>query len=314
MAVSYTPHRLHAGERIWPEANCYVDLWIEVLHDRGLDPVPLLAFALAADFEGDQWTFFKPPIADLGALYGVEIEELNPWRALIEHIAVQAARGRTVIVEVDSYCLPDTAGTTYRAEHGKTAVAVKAIDVAGERLDYFHGAGLHTLAGEDFRGAFRIGQAALPPYVELVKWRRPPLAGDARDEAAWTLLQTHAARMPSENPVAALAARFAADVAWLQAEPAAFHAYAFSMLRQLGAASELGAAFLGWLIATAPRPGIDGAGAAAALTELATGAKALQFKLARAVHGKRPTHPTIGTASLDPLAQAWARAAKILRA
>ncbi|ERM02938.1 hypothetical protein Q644_14080 [Brucella intermedia 229E] len=31
----YTPHALHAQTRIWPETNCYVDLWIEVLATLG---------------------------------------------------------------------------------------------------------------------------------------------------------------------------------------------------------------------------------------------------------------------------------------
>ena len=29
---NYAPHPLHDAERIWPETNCYIDLWIETLH------------------------------------------------------------------------------------------------------------------------------------------------------------------------------------------------------------------------------------------------------------------------------------------
>jgi hypothetical protein len=36
----YQSHFSHAGERIWPETNCYLDLRIETLHALGLDPVP----------------------------------------------------------------------------------------------------------------------------------------------------------------------------------------------------------------------------------------------------------------------------------
>ena len=43
----YQSHFGHAGERIWPEPNCYLDLWIETLHALGLDPVPALACALS---------------------------------------------------------------------------------------------------------------------------------------------------------------------------------------------------------------------------------------------------------------------------
>ena len=49
-----------------------MDVWIEVLHALGLDPVAASAFTLSCDFEGDQWTFFKYPPEDLRALFGIE--------------------------------------------------------------------------------------------------------------------------------------------------------------------------------------------------------------------------------------------------
>jgi len=51
----YQSHFSHAGERISPETNCYVDLWIETPHALGLDPVPAFACALSADHDGLQW-------------------------------------------------------------------------------------------------------------------------------------------------------------------------------------------------------------------------------------------------------------------
>ena len=66
-AATFVPHPLHATERSWTETNCYVDVWIEVLHALGLDPVAASAFTLSCDFEGDQWTFFKYPPEDLRA-------------------------------------------------------------------------------------------------------------------------------------------------------------------------------------------------------------------------------------------------------
>ena len=59
----HTRHELHDLDRDWPETNCYVDLWIEVLHAAGLDPHAMLPFVFAIDVEGDQWTFVKPPLA-----------------------------------------------------------------------------------------------------------------------------------------------------------------------------------------------------------------------------------------------------------
>ena len=39
-------HPLHQGERVWLETNCYVDLWIELLHDFGFDPRAALGFTV----------------------------------------------------------------------------------------------------------------------------------------------------------------------------------------------------------------------------------------------------------------------------
>ena len=38
-ADDYLPHSLHDEERVWPEKNCYLDLWIELLHSLELDPL-----------------------------------------------------------------------------------------------------------------------------------------------------------------------------------------------------------------------------------------------------------------------------------
>ena len=71
----YQSHFSHAGERIWPETNCYLDLWIETLHALGLDPVPAFACALSADHDGLQWTFLEQQPEDLRRLYGLEVTE-----------------------------------------------------------------------------------------------------------------------------------------------------------------------------------------------------------------------------------------------
>ena len=67
-----------------------------------------LPFTVRIDFEGDQWTFFKFPHADLLTLYGLDVQEMNPWLSLVGHVEEQVALGRPVLVELDSYYLPDT--------------------------------------------------------------------------------------------------------------------------------------------------------------------------------------------------------------
>jgi hypothetical protein len=115
----YQSHFSHAGERIWPETNCYLDLWIETLHALGLDPVPAFACALSADHDGLQWTFLKQQPENLRRLYGLEVTEEIVWLPLLETVESGPSRGVLNTVEVDSWWLPDTAGTAYHADHVK---------------------------------------------------------------------------------------------------------------------------------------------------------------------------------------------------
>jgi hypothetical protein len=302
--ATYRRHRIHGDGRTWAETNCYVDVWVELLHAWGLEPVAALPFTLAIDFEGDQWTFFKFPPGDLYQLYGLDVQELAVWRPLVCHVEEQVARGRPVLVELDSFYLPDTAGTAYRREHVKSTAAVVAIDVPGRRLGYFHNQGYHHLEGEDFASVFRLDgprdPTVLPPFVEFVTRRRVPVpVGDELVLASVQLLRRHLRRLPEANPFEQFKARFEADLAWLAGEGLeTFHLYSFATLRQFGACYELAATYLQWL---QERTGKPLAGQVAAFTNLSTGAKTLQFQLARAVARKKPLDLT----ALGDMGNAW---------
>ena len=279
-------HPLHAQDRAWPETNCYVDLWIELLHGRGLAPEAMLGFTLRQDFEGDQFTFFKPAMADIEALYGLRLEELAVYDGLERHAAVQAARGCPVLVEVDAIHLPDTAGTSYGREHAKTTIAILAIDPAAKTLDYLHNAGRFALGGADYDGIF--GPSLLPPYAVFVKVVAPPLPPRALRAAARTMLDGHRARAPRTNPVRAFRDALAETGEALVRQPlSVFHRYAFNTTRQLGANVELLGSHLAWLDAADPG---DLSAAAEAATRLAQEVKAFQFQLARAF-GRRNAAP-----------------------
>lgn len=284
-------HPLHDPSRAWPETNCYVDLWIEVLHALELDPLACLGFTFSTDFEGDQWTFFKPPLGDLLELYGVDVQELTVWRPLLDHLREHLSRRRLVLVEVDAFHLPDTQATDYRKKHSKTTIAVESLDEERGRIGYFHNAVYHELDGEDFeellrRGGVDVGAArvGLPPYAELVKLDR--VVRRAREDLAARarrILTRELERRPRHNPLTAFRARFPVDSAWLaERDLEAFHAYAFATLRQLGACFEVASEHLRWL-----DPG-DAAHVAAAdhFEAISTGVKALLFKVARMVNAK----------------------------
>jgi hypothetical protein len=294
----YEHHPVHTGDRSYTETNCYSDILIELLHARGDEPLAAMGFIVRMDFEGDQWTFFKPPPADLEDLFGVDIHEMQPYRALTDQIAEQLAAGRTVIVELDSWYLPDTSSTSYRTEHVKTSVAVEAIDPDNERLVYFHNAGLYELDGADYRGAFRIGMDlpgdVLPPYTEIVRFDAGErLDGDALRGRARDLLRAHLAKRPTSNPFQRFGEALARDLPGLLAGDAQhYHDYAFATVRMVGSAFEILADHVEWLL------GDEGAEAAVAFRQIVEGSKRLSFKLAR----RREFDP--GPA-LSELAIAW---------
>ncbi len=300
---NYRPHALHAAERAWPQTNCYVDLWIEVLSALGAPPQACLPFTVTQDFEGDQITFFKIPVEDIEKLYGLLTQELAIFDRIEDHVAVQVERGRLCLVETDSFFLPDTKGVSYRAEHGKTTIGVNKIDIASRRLDYFHNESYFRIEGEDFDGLFRRGdfgalEVPFLPYTEFVKFdgffRRDDIKSVSLD-----LFRRHLARRPKANPIAALADALPAQARAIPAKSEGFfHKYAFNTLRQLGANFALLADYLLWLDAA----GGDHKGAVADANKIADTAKIVQFQLARAV--ARQKFDALGPA-LAPAVEAW---------
>ncbi|KPF41208.1 DUF1839 family protein [Rhizobium sp. AAP43] len=299
----YQPHALHSSERMWPETNCYVDLWIEVLSAQGSHPEAMLGFTLTQDFEGDQFTFFKVPLEDLEALYGIRATELAIFDSVEAHVQAQIARGRLCLVEMDSFFMPDTRGVGYRQDHGKTTVGINRLDMAGRVMDYFHNGGFFRLEGEDFDGVFQLDapEGALPflPYTEFAKFPVEPTALGHQRDLAHRLLRQHFARRPDANPIAAFAKEFPAQVEAVAERPFGyFHKYAFNTLRQFGANFELLASHLAWLDTAAH------ANAMKAALAISENAKSVQFQLARAVTRKK--FDALGQA-LDPAIAGWDR-------
>jgi hypothetical protein len=296
--AAYRSHPMHAPERTYTETNCYTDILIELLHAHGEQPLAAMGCTVRMDFEGDQWTFFKPFVEDLELLFGMDVHEMQPYRPLPEQAAEQIAEGRTLIVELDSWYLPDTAATSYRSEHVKTSVVVEGIDPAGERLRYFHATGLYELTGEDYRGVFRLGrdfsEDVLPPYTELVRFDAGPrLRGEELRQAARALLRGHLAHRPPTNPFVRFGAQLQRDLPrLLEGDASEYHAYAFATVRMAGSAFEVAATQAEWLL------GERAAGACESLGRIVEGCKVLSFRLAR----RRAFDPG---ETLSALATAW---------
>jgi len=299
----YRRHLIHGENRIWTETNCYVDTLVELLHSMGCEPIAALPFTLGIDFEGDQWTFFKFPHADLFALYGLKIEELAVWRSLAQHLEEQIANGHPVLVELDSYFLPDTAGTAYQLAHIKSTVAANEIDIEHRHLGYFHNQGYHHLDGSNFNNIFQmegiVHARMLPPYVEFIK-RRAVQKG-ALLETSLELFKTHLSLIPIKNPLLSFKERLCQEMDWLAtADMETFHTYSFANLRQYGACFELSATYLEWLIGQ----GINTHGLSDAKSnflEISNTAKVFQFKLARSMSRRRPLELDM----IDTMADLW---------
>ena len=303
---TYQRHPIHGENRIWAETNCYVDLWVELAHAMGHEPTAALPFTFAIDFEGDQWTFFKFPLTELYELFGLDVQELAIWRPVVAHVEEQVGHGRPVLVEVDSYYLPDTAGTAYRTAHVKTTIAVVEIDVEQRKLGYFHNAGYYELSGEDFEGLL-LTPWPLPPYTEFVKIRKVEDRQSCLSKSR-ALFRKHLGLVPSTNPFLTFKSRLSTDLQTLLDEPLdIFHQYSFATLRQFGACYELCATYLQWLAANGEEgleePTRD-------FLEISEGAKAFQFQLARSMARKKPLDLT----PLDAMAERWERAIGMLKA
>ncbi len=311
---SYVPHALHRGERAWPETNCYIDVWLEVLNALGLDPLAALNTVFAIDFDGDQWTFFKPSHDAVFSLYGLDVQELNPWKSLLENALTQLRLGRIVLTEADAYYLPDTKGTDYRAKHTKTTIGIQAIDLEQRAMWYFHNAGYYKLDGEDFEALMRLGNLHdpnhMPFFVEFIRLDRiKRLAAPELVAASKEQLKKYLEKAPRENPVTRWKAQFPADVAAMQeGGMEAFHAYAFANYRQLGSAFEIAAFYLDWLEAHEPGQGWQEIGTH--FQAISGEVKSMVLKTARTVATKRPVD---FSPMLDEIEKRWAVGMDLLK-
>ncbi len=310
----YRPHALHGSDADWAETNCYVDVWVALLSSLGLEPLACLSFTLCSDFEGDQWTFFKPPAADLRRLYGIQVEELSLWNSVLDHCEQHLRRRNIPLVEADSFYLPDTRATDYRQNHVKTTIAPVFIDRAARKMRYFHNAAFGELSETDFEGLFRRVPAKgseqditsgkphwLPPFCEVIKLERAVrLSDEELLEVSTALAKEHYAWRPQQNPFLRLLEAWPSHLeSLLEGGLETYHAYTFSTLRQCGANYAMLAAYLNWQ-GSAAGNGIEEL--AAPFHAISQTCKTVLMKLARVVHSKKPRD---FTPQFEQAAESW---------
>ncbi len=296
--ATYEPHRVHHADFGYPETNCWTDVIIELLHAHGREPLAGLGCTLALDHEGDQFTFFKPRPDELEVLFGVDVHELQPYRSIRSHVENQIAQGRTLIVEVDAWWLPDVAGTSYRNEHVKTAIAVDTLD--DDKLVYFHNAGLHVLRGEDLERV--LVPDLLPGYVEVVRFDGERPSDEELPVVARELLRDNLLRRPDVSPFVAFGDQLGRELDDVLAlSPEQVHVFAFATTRMAGAAMALAAAHVRWVLGEA------GTEAAAEFDAVSSTTRTLTMRLMR----RKPFDPTelVGTLNAH-----WTRGHELLDA
>jgi hypothetical protein len=297
----YRSHILHGIDRCWPETNCSVDVWIELLHTLNLPPEPALAIAARQDFEGDQFGFTKLSLDDLELLYGLRVQELALYDDMTDKIALQIGRRRLCFVEADAFYLPDTGAAAYRRRHSKTTIGVNKLDRAHSTAEYFHNGGYFGLEGEDYQAIFgrpQDGSVQLYPYIDYTSLDAERFDDNELRRRAAFVLQRHWMRRPAENPIRAFQRVLPTQAAMLEGRgPQALYDYAFHTARLLGSNFSLLGACLGW-------NGEANAVAVAQCDTIAESAKSLPLRLAKAVAQRR--YDRIGN-SLDPAANAWDR-------
>ncbi len=126
----------------------------------------------------------------------------------------------------------------------------------------------------------------MPLFAEFVRLDQVQQRSDAELAAlSLPLLRKYLARRPRSNPVSLFLPVFLRDVEQLKVEGmAAYHAYAFASLRQLGAGFSLGAHYLRWLQQHQNLQFVQAAAEFEAISEIT---KTLLLKTARAVMGKK---------------------------
>lgn len=289
---------LHDPAEPWSPTNCYMDVWIGLTAVLGLDPVPMLGAAFSADFLGDQWEFLKPRQEDIEALYGLSLGEYDTWRPLGEHLQCAMSRGDALIVEVDAFHLPDTAGVSYGTSHTKTSVVPLRLDPVAGELVYLHNDGVHVLSGEDLENTLGPGARSglVPfPYVELVR-TQDMVRREPRElwQCATGLARAHVRRAPATSPAQRLVAAIRAELPVIAERGMDyFHVYSFATTRQAGLTAGLAAHACRYLAEGAERWPSDLNAmqlltAAESLDTAAAAAKTLQFQLARAARGRTP--------------------------
>ena len=246
--TEYQSHPLHADERAFAETNCYADIVIELLHARGDEPTR------GARTRGSHRLRRRPVDVLQAAIRttsrrcsGSTSTKCSRTGPLPEQIAEQIADGRTLIVELDSWYLPDTHATAYRREHVKSSAVMEAIDTDGEAaalLPQRAGCTSSRVRTSMRRFVFDLptgdDHAAAVHGARAVRRRRALAGAELQRRAPALLARTPSPRTPARTRSPVSPRRSGPHLPrLLEQSHADYHAYAFATVRMAGSAFEL---------------------------------------------------------------------------
>ena len=213
------------------------------------------------DFEGDQWTFLKPLPEDLELLFGVDIHEMQPYRPLPQQASEQISQGRTLIVELDSWYLPDTAATTTaantsRARWSWTPSTRSRADALLPRRRPLRALRARTTAGCSASAASSPATSCRPTPSSRVSTpaQRSAVRSCAMPRESCSAATSPAAPGRTRSSVSAISSSATCRGCWKET-PRTTTPYAFATVRMAGSAFEVAATHAPWLLGRPRRPG-----------------------------------------------------------
>ena len=220
---------------------------IELLHACGYEPIAAFGHLVRMDFEGDQWTFFKPPPEDLESLFGDRHprDAALPAAARADRRAARSAVARSSSSSTPGTCPTRrpraTAQSTSRPRSPPMRSTPTARRCGTSTAPACSSSAARTTAA--CSGSAEFSDDVLPPYTELVRFDAGPRLRGRRAARAppSTLLRRHLDQAPARQPVRAVraAARTGAAGAARAAGSSDYHAYAFATVRMAGSAFEI---------------------------------------------------------------------------
>ena len=215
--------RCTAATATYTETNCYTDILIELLHARGDEPLAALGLHAADGLRGRPVDVLQAaPERPRSAVRRSTSTRCSRTGRCPSRSPSRSRRGRTMIVELDSWYLPDTAATSYRTRAREDSVVARGDRPRGRAAALLPQRRRSTSSsGEDYRGVFRLGREfsgdVLPPVHRARPLRRRPAAARATSCAS----AAREAAAPRTRAPPGRRTRSSASAPQLDARPAA---------------------------------------------------------------------------------------------